>query len=66
LQWLVFYDETKVKDEYFLLYQNELFIEALVIAIPVSWWALNKWLESFAYRIHLSPLIFIFTGIIVR
>ena len=38
---------------------------ALVIAIPVSWWALNKWLESFAYRIHLSPLIFIFTGIIV-
>jgi putative ABC transport system permease protein len=32
---------------------------ASVIAFPVAWWAMNKWLQEFAYRISLSWWIFI-------
>jgi len=35
---------------------------ALLIAIPLSWWAANEWLQSFAYRINIGPLVFIITG----
>ena len=38
---------------------------ALCIAIPVSWWAANEWLQSFAYRINISPLIFVITAVVV-
>jgi len=31
-------------------------------AFPVSWWMLSNWLESFAYRIHISPLVFVIAG----
>ena len=34
-----------------------------LIAVPVSWWAMNKWLESFAYRINMSWWIFLAAGI---
>ncbi len=32
----------------------QLIIVALLIAIPLSWLAATKWLQTFAYRIHLS------------
>ena len=32
---------------------------AVVIAIPVSWFAMNKWLEGFAFRINISLWIFL-------
>jgi ABC-type antimicrobial peptide transport system permease subunit len=35
---------------------------AIVIATPVAWWVMNKWLQGFAYRIKMSPGIFIFAG----
>jgi len=38
---------------------------ALLIAIPISWWAANEWLQSFAYRININPLIFVITAISV-
>ena len=31
---------------------------ASLIAFPISWWAMNKWLEGFAYRINMSWWIF--------
>src|SRR5690606_39298232 len=27
---------------------------ALVIASPIAWWAMNQWLDNFAYRIERS------------
>ncbi|HEY2349706.1 MAG TPA: FtsX-like permease family protein, partial [Puia sp.] len=36
-----------------------IFIVASLIAIPVSWYFAYKWLQSFAYRITISPMIFI-------
>jgi putative ABC transport system permease protein len=35
---------------------------ALVVAIPVSWYAVNGWLNSFAYRINLSWWVFAMAG----
>jgi len=38
---------------------------ALLLAIPISWWAANEWLQSFAYRISVSPLVFVVTSVSV-
>ena len=32
---------------------------AIAIAIPISWWTMNRWLEHFAYRIHICIWIFV-------
>ncbi|HVX26727.1 MAG TPA: ABC transporter permease [Parafilimonas sp.] len=34
-----------------------------VIAFPIAWWAMHKWLESFAYRTNISWWIFIVAGL---
>jgi putative ABC transport system permease protein len=42
----------------------KLIFVAIVIAIPLCWWAMNKWLEGFAYRITIGPVVFIEAGMI--
>ncbi|RUT73486.1 ABC transporter permease [Ancylomarina longa] len=37
---------------------------AFVIACPIAWYAMNKWLENFAYRTELSWWIFALAGVI--
>jgi putative ABC transport system permease protein len=37
---------------------------AFLFAIPIAWFAMDSWLESFAFRAPLSPLIFIMAGVI--
>ncbi len=37
---------------------------SIVIALPIAGWALNKWLEGFAYRISMSWWIFAMAGLI--
>jgi putative ABC transport system permease protein len=37
---------------------------ALVIAVPVTWWFMDKWLEDFAYRIRIPLWIFALSGLI--
>lgn len=39
------------------------FIAAL-IAFPLSWWAMHKWLENFAFRIDIQWWVFIAAGLI--
>jgi putative ABC transport system permease protein len=34
---------------------------AVLIASPLAWFAMNKWLQSFAYRIHISWTVFVIT-----
>lgn len=41
-----------------------LLILAFVIASPVTYWLLQRWLEGFAYRITINPLLFVLGGVI--
>jgi putative ABC transport system permease protein len=37
---------------------------SIVIACPVAWYVMNKWLQNFAYRISISWWVFVITGIL--
>jgi putative ABC transport system permease protein len=41
----------------------KLVLIASLIAFPVAWWAMNNWLEDFAYRIHIQWWVFVLAGI---
>jgi len=41
----------------------KLVIVATVIAFPLAWWAMNSWLNDFAYRIHISWWVFFLAGL---
>ena len=32
---------------------------ANLIAWPAAWWVMNRWLQGFAYRVDLSPWLFV-------
>jgi len=38
---------------------------SLLIALPVSWWLMSRWLQSFAYRINITPFAFVITAVSV-
>ena len=38
---------------------------AFIIAVPVAWFAMDKWLENYAYRTEVKLWIFVLSGIIV-
>jgi putative ABC transport system permease protein len=39
-------------------------VVAIVIASPVAWIIMNRWLQNYAYRIEISWWIFILSGVI--
>lgn len=41
----------------------KLVLIACVIAFPLSYWAMHKWLQDFAYRINISWTVFVFAGL---
>lgn len=42
----------------------KLVVVAIVIATPVAWLAVNKWLQGYAYRINISWWVFALAGLI--
>ncbi len=40
----------------------KLVVISILIASPVAWLVMNKWLQSFAYRINISWWIFFIAG----
>jgi len=37
---------------------------AFLIAVPVAWWIMNTWLETFAYRIETQAWVALLAGLI--
>jgi len=37
---------------------------SIIIACPIAWYAMNKWLQNFAYRINISWWVFALAGAI--
>ena len=42
---------------------TRLILIAVVIAVPIAWFAINSWLKSFAYRVNADWLIFLIASI---
>ncbi|MVM31477.1 FtsX-like permease family protein [Spirosoma sp. HMF4905] len=42
----------------------KLILIAIVIASPIAWYAMNRWLQSFAYRIDLDWWVFALAGLL--
>ena len=40
----------------------KLVVFAIVIAAPIAWWSMNKWLQDFAYRIEIQWWVFLLAG----
>jgi ABC-type antimicrobial peptide transport system permease subunit len=38
---------------------------AILIAFPLSWWAMHHWLNGFAYHISIEPWVFVVAGIAI-
>ncbi|MBT1701031.1 ABC transporter permease [Fulvivirgaceae bacterium PWU4] len=38
---------------------------AIAIALPLVWWLMNEWLQTFAYHVAVRPLIFFISGMLV-
>lgn len=48
---------TLLSKEFFLL-----IVIAIVIASPIAWWAMNGWLQNFAYRVDIPWWVFVTAG----
>jgi len=42
----------------------KLVLVSAVIAFPLAWWAMNKWLEDFAYRTSIGAELFVVSGLL--
>jgi putative ABC transport system permease protein len=38
---------------------------AFIVACPLAWYIMHKWLDNFAYKTNISPWIFVGSGLIV-
>lgn len=41
----------------------KLVVLAFIIAVPLAWYVMNKWLAGFAYRISIDAMIFVYAGV---
>jgi putative ABC transport system permease protein len=44
---------------------TRLIIISFIISAPLAYFAMQNWLQDFAYRVELSPLLFVLTGLVV-
>jgi ABC-type antimicrobial peptide transport system permease subunit len=38
---------------------------AFAIAVPLTWWAMSSWLEKYAFRVSISPWVFVAVGLLL-
>lgn len=57
----------KSREIFFLVTKEYLFLVmiSIIIASPVAWYGMNKWLSSYAYRLKINPWLFGLVGVVV-
>lgn len=43
---------------------TRLILLAMLIAIPLAWWAVNQWLQSFVYHVEVGWLVFVLAPVV--
>lgn len=43
----------------------KLVLIAFIISIPLGWYFMRQWLQEFAYKVNMNPLIIIFSGLVI-
>ncbi len=43
----------------------KLVVAAFVLAVPLTWYAMDRWLHNFAYQIEITPYVFVATAVII-
>jgi len=41
-----------------------LILIAALVAFPLAWWAMDRWLQDFAFRINISWWIYLVSGVL--
>jgi putative ABC transport system permease protein len=44
---------------------SKLVVIAFVAVVPIAWYAVNQWLKDFAYKVEISPLIYVGAGVLI-
>lgn len=38
---------------------------AFLIAVPLTWWAMNKWLDNYTYKVSINVWVFVIVGLLL-
>lgn len=41
---------------------TKLIVLAVLLATPLAWWMMDKWLDNFIYQVGIQPLVFVVSG----
>lgn len=44
---------------------TKLIFLAILIAVPLTWWMMDKWLDNFTYQVGIHPLLFLISGVVL-
>lgn len=44
---------------------SKLVLIAFVLVVPLAWYAVNQWLNDFAYKVEVSPLVYLGAGTLI-
>ncbi len=44
---------------------SKMILIAVLLAVPLVWWVMEGWLQNFAFRMHIHPLLFIIPGLLL-
>ncbi|MCW5911673.1 MAG: ABC transporter permease [Cyclobacteriaceae bacterium] len=44
---------------------TKLIFLAILMAVPVAWWMMDKWLDNFTYQVGIHPAVFLVSGLVL-
>ena len=42
---------------------TKLILIAIILATPLAWWMMDKWLDNFMYQVGIQPTVFLLSGL---